>query len=121
MRLAPAWRAVAYAGALSLGAVTGVLGSFGHRREVEVLGADLPVGLLLALAGPAVLIALVRLAGGGRVGAGLAFGGWVAACLVLSVQRPEGDLVLVADAFGYAFLFGGLAVCLVALTWPWRV
>jgi hypothetical protein len=40
---------------------------------------------------------------------------WMVPTLVLSAERPEGDLVIAANAPGYVYIFGGTAVVLLAV------
>jgi Family of unknown function (DUF6113) len=101
-----------------LGALTGLMGAFVHRSSVPAAGHALPAGLLLALVVTCAFFAAVRRAGRGRRAPAAALAGWSAAALLLSMQRPEGDLVLVADARGYLFLLGGLLSGTAALLWP---
>jgi hypothetical protein len=101
-------RATALGLAVVVGAVTGVLGAFVHQ-QVLVLGAALPVGLVLA---PLIQIGGLRWARDldGRTGPWICSAGWVVAVLVLSLPRLSGDIVIPATAVGYAFLAVGLAV-----------
>ena len=89
--------------AVLAGAVAGLLGSFVHALEP----AGLPLGLLLAGALSAAVFVTCGLALGRR-GAVAAGGGWVLVVLLLSSQRPEGDLVVPGSAAGYLWLLGGM-------------
>ncbi|RCV48329.1 hypothetical protein DEF23_25185 [Marinitenerispora sediminis] len=63
------------------------------------------------------LFAGCRAAGWGmgtRLGAGLPAGGWIAASFLLVSWSSSGDVVLTAAAINYAFLFGGIAVAVLA-------
>ncbi|MEO7979840.1 MAG: DUF6113 family protein [Sporichthyaceae bacterium] len=93
------------------GAAAGLLGSFGHALEPVALPLGLLVGWGLSVA---VFVTCGLVAG--RPGAAAAVGGWLVVVLLLSTQRPEGDLVVAGSAVGYLWLLGGfvLAVgCLV--------
>jgi hypothetical protein len=109
--------AVVHVALLAPGFAVGVLGSFVHAvgpaQPVQV-----PVGLLWAYAMTAALLAVVRLATGGRSGAVAVAVGWVVALLLLSAPRPEGDLVVAGGLVGYAWLLGGLVVCAAGVGWP---
>jgi hypothetical protein len=109
--------AAVHVGLLVLGFAVGVLGSFVHAvgpsEPVQV-----PLGLLWAYVLTAAVLAVGRLAAGGRSGAAAVSVGWVGALLLLSAPRPEGDLVVTGSLVGYAWLLGGLVVCAVAVGWP---
>jgi len=102
------------------GLLLGAVGSFAQAIRLDVAGAELPVGLAVVLAAnAAVFLGGARLLGG-RLGAAAPALGWFVAVLLFSARRPEGDLVLPADAGSYAYLLlgtvlAGLAVGLPAL------
>lgn len=96
-------RVLLLAAAAAAGAVAGALGSFVH--PLHPLG--LPMGLLLGGALSAAVYATAGLLLG-RAGAVAAAGGWVVVVLLLTVRRPEGDLVVANDPAGYAWLLGGV-------------
>jgi Family of unknown function (DUF6113) len=95
--------AVSLAVALLVGAAAGTVGAFLHAASV--LG--LPAGLLLALGLGVAGVVSSGVATGSRLGAGLALAGWLVTVFLLSLPRPEGDLVLPARWQGYGFLYGG--------------
>ncbi|MFC7326810.1 DUF6113 family protein [Marinactinospora rubrisoli] len=80
-----------------------------------------PVGQGLA-AGTLALVLLVLFAGcraagwgmGTRLGAGLPAAGWIAASFLLVSWSSSGDVILTSAAINYAFLFGGMAVSVLA-------
>ncbi len=93
------------------GAAAGLLGSFGHALEP----VGLPVGLLVGW-GLSVAVFVTCGLVTGRPGAAAAVGGWLVVVLLLSTQRPEGDLVVAGSAVGYLWLLGGFVLaggCLV--------
>lgn len=101
------------------GLVSGVLGSFHQAWTARVGGVGLPVGAAVCLV---VALAVVVAAGrvtGSRVGALSAFVGWMVAVLVLTLPRPEGDLVVPGTPGGYLWLFGGTVLGAGALAWPY--
>ena len=111
------WRAGAVAAhgvLVGLGLAAGVLGSFVHSVGL----GPAPLGLLWAYVLTAALLAVGRLATGGRSGAVAVSVGWVVALLLLSAPRPEGDLVVTGSVVGYAWLLGGLVVCAAGVGWP---
>lgn len=93
-----------------LGAVTGVAGSL-------LQAAWFPGGLLLAL-----VAAVGVFLGSGwvaRAGAVAAVAGWMAAVILLTTTRPEGDFVFAAGGGSYLFLLGGMALAVICAT-LWR-
>ena len=107
----------AHLGLLALGFAVGVLGSFVHAVG-PTEPVRIPLGLLWAYALTSALLAVGRLATGGRSGAAAVSAGWVVALLLLSAPRPEGDLVVTGSLVGYAWLLGGLVVCAAGVGWP---
>ena len=91
--------------AVLAGAVAGLLGSFVHALEP----AGLPLGLLVALALSAGVFLTMGLAFGRPAVAAAALG-WLLVVLLLSTQRPEGDLVVTGSLVGYGWLLGGFLV-----------
>jgi hypothetical protein len=99
--------------AVLAGAVVGLLGAFHHSRDAEVLGVDLPVGLIAGVAALVLtqLLAQALLLRG--AGPSLVLFGWLVVVVVLGTSRPEGDLVIPAGTSGEGFLYGGFVVGLV--------
>lgn len=96
--------ALAYVMLAVLGAVYGLVGSFVQDWTV----AGVPVASIVLVVA---LFALVRLAGwgmGGRTGAVIPAFLWLIVVFVMSLQRPEGDLVVPATVAGYVYIIGGL-------------
>lgn len=90
------------AGTLSVLAVmVGLAGSFIHRWAS---GA----GVVLALAAMVALIVLAREWTDSRLWIAAVVVMWIVPVVVLAQTRPEGDVVIAADARGFAFLFGGM-------------
>ncbi|WP_067831281.1 DUF6113 family protein [Actinomadura kijaniata] len=87
-----------------LGVVVAVLGSFAQNWMVVAL--PIPAAALALLN-----FALVRGAGwatGSRLGAFVPAAAWVVVTLVLSLKRPEGDLVIGGTVSGYVYIIGGI-------------
>ena len=106
-------RAVLVVAGLVAGVAAGVLGSFVHALDL----AGLPLGLLVALALSASVVLTAALAAGRGVSAAAALG-WLGAVLVLSGQRPEGDLVVANTVAGQVWLFAGTALVGAAVVVP---
>lgn len=117
MRVPPAARALVHSVAFVAGAGAGVLGSFVHGYQLH----GLPVGLLVALALSLVVFGTAGLAVRARSGALAAASGWLFAVAYLSLQRPEGDLVVPASTLGYLWLFGGTLVAGAAIAVPYSL
>lgn len=102
-------RAAAYAALAFLGLLTGVAGALAHAGWF-------PGGLLLALA------AAGGLFGGGakltrtKVGAVVPAAGWLAAVVMTTSARPEGDFVFGTGIGAYVFLFGGMLLAVMCAT-----
>jgi hypothetical protein len=113
--VSPAVRAIVQGVAFLAGVAAGVLGSFVHGYQLH----GVPVGLLVALALSFVVFGTAGLTVRARSGALAAASGWLLAVAYLSLQRPEGDLVVPASTLGYLWLFGGTAVSGVAIAVPY--
>jgi hypothetical protein len=112
-----AWAVYALLAVVGLG--VGLIGSFSQGATWAVLGVDLPVGLVVSLAASLVVIVGAGLLAGSRLGAALAFLGWLLATTVMALKRPEGDLVVPATTYGLVWLFGGTVLGGLALAWPY--
>lgn len=109
----PAWRGAWLAGLTALSAVAGAVSGFVHRSTLEVLGMQVPVGLLAALAALLGLVLLARLVGQSRPAVLLVSAAFALPVLLLSQFRPEGDLVVNEDIWGLTLL-GGAALVVTA-------
>jgi hypothetical protein len=90
-----------------VGVIVGVVGTVAHRAQV--LGLDLPLGLVLAML--AVLAAGVLSRAWGGLGGLLGYGiGWVAVVQLLSLEGPGGDVLVPSEPVGYVWIYGGLVV-----------
>ncbi|MFJ4919648.1 DUF6113 family protein [Streptomyces sp. NPDC088725] len=102
-------RIVTYVGLILLGAVVGTAGAL-------VQGGLFPGGLLLALfATTGLFFGGLRLTGT-QVGVGAPALGWLAAVILLSMGRAEGDGVLAAGAGPLLYLFGGTLIAVMCAT-----
>lgn len=111
-RGAAAVTGAAYGMLLLLGFTVGVYGAFYYSLSVW----SVPVGALVAVA---VIFIVCRAAGRllrTRPAALLPAVGWLVAVVLLSAQRPEGDLLITSSTAGYVLLFGGAVAAAVAVT-----
>lgn len=102
-------RIVAYGALLLLGAAVGAAGSL-------VQAAWFPGGLALALLASAGLFLGSVRATGTQFGVASSAVGWLAAIVVLSVGRPEGDAMFGAGIGPLVFMLGGMAVAVMCAT-----
>ena len=103
-------RVVALPALALAGLWTGAAGAFAQAITFDFAGVALPVGLVGALAVTATVLLTGARVVRSRTGAVVPALGWLVAVLVLSSGRPEGDLVLPANAGSYAFLLLGTVV-----------
>lgn len=112
----PRPRRVFAGGCAALGGIAaGLLGSFVHASTAY----GVPVGLLAGLGLSLAVFATAGLTTRSRGPAAGAALGWVAVVLMLTVRRPEGDLVVPGTLLGYAWLLGGTVVAGAAVSWPY--
>ncbi|QXJ24489.1 hypothetical protein AGRA3207_005824 [Actinomadura graeca] len=101
----------AYAALGLLGGIAGLLGSF--AQDWSPAGVPVVAAVLVAL-----VFAMVRLSGwgmGGRLGATIPAIVWGVVVFALSLQRPEGDLVVSANLSGYLYIIGGMAAAVLGV------
>ncbi|WP_157430508.1 DUF6113 family protein [Actinomadura macra] len=101
----------AYAALGLLGGVVGLLGSF--AQDWTPGGVPAVAIVLVAL-----VFAMVRLSGwgmGGRLGATIPAVVWGIVVFVMSMQRPEGDLVVQATLAGYVYIIGGMVAAVLGV------
>ncbi len=101
-----------------VGALAGGLGSLTHQSTVAA--ARWPVGLAVALALTTCCGLLVRGLGVGVLGRAGLLMGWLVVVWAAAGRRPEGDLVVPANARGYVWLLVGFGLLLVVLFAPAR-
>ena len=111
----PPRRLLVCAVAVVAGVVGGFLGSFVH----SLTSYGVPVGLITALALSLSIFVTAGIASGSRLGAGLAAAGWLLTVLLLTVRRPEGDLIIAGTLLGYAWLIAGMVVAGGCVAWPY--
>lgn len=105
-----AGRIAALLGLLAAGVVTGVAGWL-------VVDLWFPGGLALALLALFGLFLGGRIALGTGIGVGAGAAGWFLAYVMLSVPRPEGDLLLSSSGIGmYVYLLGGVVLAVMCAT-----
>jgi hypothetical protein len=102
-------RIAAYLGLAVLGALVGIAGSL-------VQGAWFPGGLVLALLAAVGLFYGSLRATETQLGVVAPAGGWLAAVVVLSIGRPEGDGAFSAGIGPLVYMLGGMAVAVMCAT-----
>src|SRR5471032_2696785 len=108
-------RALGHLLALAAGAAAGVLGSF----TFAYTSASLPVGLLVGLFLCLAVFSAAGLALRSRGAAAAAAAGWLVTVGFLSVQRPEGDLIVPATTLGCCWLIFGFLVAALSIAVPY--
>ncbi|MER6994234.1 DUF6113 family protein [Streptomyces sp. NPDC000410] len=102
-------RIAAYVALIVLGFFVGAAGSL-------VQAAWFPAGLLLALLATAGLFYGGLRATGTQIGVLAPAAGWLAAVLLLSAGRPEGDGLFAGGLGEIVFLLGGMVVAVICAT-----
>ena len=91
---------------------------FVHPTTVTFATLRLPVGLALALGGTAGVLAMGTLLSRTRWGSGAVVAAWLVPVVMLSLPRPEGDVVIAQDAMGLTFLGVGVVLAGVSVGLP---
>jgi hypothetical protein len=108
-------RVLGYLLALVAGVTAGVLGAF----TFAYMRGPLPVGLLVALSLCLAAFVTSGLLLRSRAAAVVAASGWLVSVGLLSMQRPEGDLIVPATTLGYCWLLVGTLVAGLSLAVPY--
>ncbi|WP_131741904.1 DUF6113 family protein [Actinomadura roseirufa] len=98
----------------ALGLLGGVFGLVGSYAQGWTAG-DVPVAAVVLVP---LVFAMVRLAGwgtGGRIGATVPAVVWGVVVFVMSMRRPEGDLVVPATLSGYVYIIGGMVAAVLGV------
>ncbi|TDD81040.1 hypothetical protein E1293_19540 [Actinomadura darangshiensis] len=101
----------AYAALGLLGGVFGVVGSFAQDWSA----GPVPVAAIVLVV---LVFAMALLSGrgmGGRLGATIPAVVWAVVVFVLSMRRPEGDLVVPGTTAGYVFILGGMIAAVIGV------
>lgn len=101
-----------------LGLALGAIVTVNHQFALPVLGADLPLGIILSLLLVAGLILGLRLVFGGRLIAFVAAVGIVVSIAVLSLSGGGGSVLVPANPAGYLVTYGPLVIAVLLLGWP---
>jgi N-acetyl-1-D-myo-inositol-2-amino-2-deoxy-alpha-D-glucopyranoside deacetylase len=104
----------------AMASVAGAVSGFVHRTTIELVGVDVPVGLVAALLGVAGLVLAARVVAVSRAGVLVIGAAYAVPVLVLSQFRPEGDLVVAEDVWGLTLLAGAALVITAGVTIPVR-
>lgn len=109
---------VAIVAGLLVGLAVGVLGTVAHRSTVLIGTVSLPTGLVLALLAAGGVFLGLRLTLDRPLAAGAAaLGAWIALA-VLCLPSPGGSVLIRLDTVGYVWIFGVLALGVIALLFP---
>ncbi|MDL4772177.1 DUF6113 family protein [Actinomadura xylanilytica] len=102
----------AYAALGLLGGIAGLIGSFSQDWS----SGSVPVAAIVLVG---LVFVMVRAAGWGmgtRLGALIPAIVWAVVTFVMSMQQPEGDLVVPGTTAGYVYIVGGLVAAVVAVS-----
>lgn len=111
-------RMLAWVLAALAGAAVGGIAVVNHQFAPQILGATLPVGIVVSLLVIASLLVGLRIVFTGRIVSGCAALGLLLAVGLLSVRSTGGSVLVPANAAGYALTYGSLVIAGVALAWP---
>ena len=111
-------RMLAWVLAALAGATVGGIAVVNHQFAPQILGATLPVGIVVSLLVIASLLVGLRIVFSGRIVAGCAALGLLLAVGLLSVRSTGGSVLVPANAAGYALTYGSLVIAGLALAWP---
>jgi N-acetyl-1-D-myo-inositol-2-amino-2-deoxy-alpha-D-glucopyranoside deacetylase len=101
-----------------LGAVTGIIGTFGHQLQFGELGVPLPVGLIAGLVAVTCLLVGIRFVFESRWYCGLAALGVVGAIAIFALPSPNGSVLLPNDLQGIIWTVGPTLIAAAVLAWP---
>jgi Family of unknown function (DUF6113) len=114
----PRRRRLRVAALVPVAVVAAVCACFVHPTTVSFAALRLPVGLVLALGGTAGVLAMGTLLSRTRWGSGAVVAAWLVTVVMLSLPRPEGDVVIAQDAVGLTFLGVGVVLAGVSVGLP---
>ena len=114
----PRRRRLRVAALVPVAVVAAVCACFVHPTTVTFATLRLPVGLALALGGTAGVLAMGTLLSRTRWGSGAVAAAWLVTVVMLSLPRPEGDVVIAQDAVGLTFLGVGVVLTGVSVGLP---
>lgn len=114
----PRRRRLGVAALVPAAVVAAVCACFVHPTTVTFATLRLPVGLVLALGGTAGVLATGTLLSRTRWGSAAVAAAWLVTVVMLSLPRPEGDVVIAQDAVGLTFLVAGVVLAGVAVGLP---
>jgi N-acetyl-1-D-myo-inositol-2-amino-2-deoxy-alpha-D-glucopyranoside deacetylase len=104
--------------ALLLGAFVGAILTFAHQATTTIAGIPVPWGIVVALVITGALVGGFRLLFPTRIPALVAAIGLLGASALLAVHAFGGSVIVPANAAGYVWTFGPVAICLIVLVWP---
>ncbi|WP_274561783.1 DUF6113 family protein [Streptomyces spiramyceticus] len=93
-----------------------VLGALVGAAGVLVHAAWIPGGLLLALLATTCVFYGGMYAMGTKAGVGASAAGWIVSIVLMTVSRPEGDLLIGGSLVSYAYMLGGMGLAVICAT-----
>lgn len=100
------------------GVVFGILGTLTHSSRVAIGAAQLPWGIVVALAAVACLLLGVRLLVEGRLAVITAAVGVVIPVAVFAQPSFGGSVLVENDALGWVWILGSAFLALIVAGWP---
>lgn len=118
MPLSKGPRVLTLLGLLAGGLVLGFIGAVVSTLHREILGVDVPWGLVLVVLALGCCVRGGAWLVGSRRGAAMVAVGWVLPSLAFSAVNPGGDVVLTDEPRTYVYLLGGAVISMLATVWP---
>lgn len=106
--------------ALFLGAMTGMIMTFGHQARVAIGQIDVPWGIVVACLGTLAALIAARLLTEGRSFTLWLAIGIIATVAVLSLPGPNGTVLIPNGIIGLIWVFAPTALAVLVVLWPTR-
>lgn len=104
--------------AVLIGALAGVVLTVAHRASAEVLGIEVPWGVVAAVIITASLLVGLRIVFESRIVAACAAAGLLGAIGLLALGSAGGSVLVPDDPVGYVFLIAPVVIVVAVLAWP---
>lgn len=101
-----------------LGAVFGMVMTFGHQATLSIGGVVLPWGIIVALLGTAALLIGARLLAHGRSPVIWLAAGVVASVMVLALPGPGGSVLIPDSLAGLVWSLAPSFIAILVVLWP---